>query len=176
VSPLPSDPGPGGVSCLCFRAGLWWVKFPSSTQRLPPLLGALRAPPGLRLLPRTPPSGVRIGRCPLPCPSCRCRSIPSGALGPRPCRCSGTWPTRQCRLAGLASRGPPSSRGRFGSLALPFAWATRPCVGRARTSRRVPPAGLRCAVSPSPRLRLLKHVLRPACGWGVSGSASPCVA
>jgi hypothetical protein len=36
--------------------------------------------------------------------------------------------------------------------ALPFAGATRPCVGRARTSRRVPPAGLRCAVSPSPRL------------------------
>jgi hypothetical protein len=27
-------------------------------------------------------------------------------------------------------------------IALPFAGATRPCVGRARTSRRVPPAGL----------------------------------
>jgi hypothetical protein len=30
----------------------------------------------------------------------------------------------------------------FGSLALPFAGATRPCVGRARSSRSVPPAGL----------------------------------
>jgi hypothetical protein len=68
------------------------------------------------------------------------------------------------------------SRGRFGSLALPFAGATRPCVGRARTSRRVPPAGLRCTVSPSPRLRLFRPVSRPVCGFGVSGSASLCVA
>jgi hypothetical protein len=41
-------------------------------------------PPGLRPLPGTPPSGVRIGRCPPPFPSCRCRSNPSGAFGPRP--------------------------------------------------------------------------------------------
>jgi hypothetical protein len=68
------------------------------------------------------------------------------------------------------------SRGRFGSLALPFAVATRPCVGRARTSRRVPPAGLRCAGSPSPRLRLFRPVSCPVCGFGVSGSASLCVA
>jgi hypothetical protein len=60
--------------------------------------------------------------------------------------------------------------------ALPFAGATRPCVGRARTSRRVPPAGLRCAVSPGPRLRLFRPVSRPVCGFGVSGSASLCVA
>jgi hypothetical protein len=33
-------------------------------------------------------------------------------------------------LAGLASLGPPSSQGRSGSLALSFAGATRPCVGR----------------------------------------------
>jgi hypothetical protein len=32
----------------------------------------------------TPPSGMRIGRCPLPCPSGRSRSSPSSALGPRP--------------------------------------------------------------------------------------------
>jgi hypothetical protein len=83
---------------------------------------------------------------------------------------------RPCRLAGLASLGPPSSWGRFGSLALPFAGATRPCVGRARTSRRVPPARLRCAVSPSPRLRLFRPVSRPVCGFEVSGSASLCVA
>jgi hypothetical protein len=25
VPPLSSDPGPGGMSCSCFRAGLWWV-------------------------------------------------------------------------------------------------------------------------------------------------------
>jgi hypothetical protein len=77
---------------------------------------------------------------------------------------------------GLASLGPPSSRGRLGSLALPFAGATRPCVARARTSRRVPPAGLRCAVSPSPRLQLFRPVSRPVRGFGVSGSASLCVA
>jgi hypothetical protein len=45
-------------------------------------------------------------------------------------------------------------------------------VGRARTSRRVPPAGLRCAVSPGSRLRLLRPVSRPVCGFAVSGSAS----
>jgi hypothetical protein len=33
------------------------------------------------------------------------------------------------------------------------------------TSRRVPPAGLRCAVSPSPRLRLFRPVSRPVCGF-----------
>jgi hypothetical protein len=41
---------------------------------------------------------------------------------------------------------------------------------------RVPPAGLRCAVSPSPRLRLFRPVSCPVCGFGVSGSASLCVA
>jgi hypothetical protein len=40
--------------------------------------------------------------------------------------------TERCRLAGLVSLRPPSSRGRSGSSALPFARATRPCVGRAR--------------------------------------------
>jgi hypothetical protein len=70
------------------------------------------------------------------------------------------------RLAGLASRGPPSSRGCFGSLALPFAGATRPCAGRARTSRRVRLAGLQCAISPGPRLRLFRSVSRPVCGLG----------
>jgi hypothetical protein len=47
---------------------------------------------------------------------------------------------------------------------------------RARTSRRVPPAGLRCAASPSPRLRLFRLVSCPVCGFGASGSASLCVA
>jgi hypothetical protein len=42
------------------------VTFPSSTRQLPPLLWALRVPPGLRPPPGTPPSGVRIGRCPPP--------------------------------------------------------------------------------------------------------------
>jgi hypothetical protein len=77
VSPLPSDPGSGGMSCSCSRASFWWVSFPSSTWRLPPLLWALHAPPGLRPLPGTPPSSVRIGRCPPPCPLCRSRSSPS---------------------------------------------------------------------------------------------------
>jgi hypothetical protein len=58
------------------------------------------------------------------------------------------------------------SRGRSGSLALPFAGATRPCVGRARTSRRVPLAGPRCAVSPDPRRGLFRPVSRPVCGFG----------
>jgi hypothetical protein len=49
-------------------------------------------------------------------------------------------------------------------------------VGRARTSRRVPLAGLRCAVSPGPRPKLFRPVSRPMCGFGVSGSASLCVA
>jgi hypothetical protein len=70
----------------------------------------------------------------------------------------------------------PSSRGRSGSLALPFAWATRPCVGRARTSRRIPLAGPRCAVSPGPQLTLFRPVSRPVCGFGVFGSALLCVA
>jgi hypothetical protein len=65
--------------------------------------------------------------------------------------------------------------GRSGSLALPLAGATHPYVGRARTSRRVPLAGLRCAVSPGPRLRLFRPVPRPVCGFGVFGSASLCV-
>jgi hypothetical protein len=51
------------------------VKFPSSTQRLCPLQGALRAPPGLRLLPGMPRSGARIVRCPPPCPSRPCQSL-----------------------------------------------------------------------------------------------------
>jgi hypothetical protein len=58
------------------------VKFPSSTRRLRPLLGALRASPGLRPLPNTPLSSARIGRSPPPCPSCQCRLSSSGALGP----------------------------------------------------------------------------------------------
>jgi hypothetical protein len=62
---------------------------------------------------------------------------------------------------------PMYSRGRFGSLALPFAGATRPCAGRACTSRRVPLAGLRCAVSPGLRPRLFGPVSRPVCGFGV---------
>jgi hypothetical protein len=48
--------------------------------------------------------------------------------------------------------------------------------GATNTSRRVPPAGLRCAVSPSPRLRLFRPVSRPVRGFGVSSSASLCVA
>jgi hypothetical protein len=55
------DPGPGGMSCSCSRAGSWWVTFPSSTRRLRPSLWALPAPLGLRPLPGTPPSGARIG-------------------------------------------------------------------------------------------------------------------
>jgi hypothetical protein len=43
-------------------------------------------------------------------------------------------------------------------------------------SRCVPLAGLQCAVSPGPRLRLFRPVSRPVCGFGVSGSASLCVA
>jgi hypothetical protein len=42
----------------------------------------------------------------------------------------------------------------------------RPCAGQARTSRRVPLAGLRCAVSPGPRLRLFRPVSRPCVGLG----------
>jgi hypothetical protein len=41
---------------------------------------------------------------------------------------------------------------------------------------RVPLAGPRCAVSPSPRLRFFRLVSRPVCGFGVFGSASLCVA
>jgi hypothetical protein len=48
-----------------------YLMHSSSTWRLRPLLGALRAPPGLQPLPGTPPSGARISRCRLPCPSCR---------------------------------------------------------------------------------------------------------
>jgi hypothetical protein len=76
------------------------------------------------------------------------------------------------RLAGLASLGPPSSQGRPGSSALPFAGATRPCVGRARTSRRVPLAGLRCAVSPGPRLGLFAPGF--VSGWRAFSSVSLC--
>jgi hypothetical protein len=54
VFPFPSDPGPVGTSCLSSHAGLWWVTFPPFTRRLHLLLGALRAPPGLRPLPGTP--------------------------------------------------------------------------------------------------------------------------
>jgi hypothetical protein len=42
--------------------------------------------------------------------------------------------------------------------------------------RHVPLAGLRCAVSPGPRLRLFRPVSRLVCGFGVFGSASLCVA
>jgi hypothetical protein len=41
-------------------------------------------------------------------------------------------------------------RGCSGSLALPFAGATHPCTGRARTSRRQSLPGPRCAVLPGP--------------------------
>jgi hypothetical protein len=75
-SPLPSDPGPGRMSCSCSRAGLWWVTFSSSTRRLHPLSWGS--------LPGTPPSGACIGRCQPPCPSCQCRPSPLGALGSRP--------------------------------------------------------------------------------------------
>jgi hypothetical protein len=73
---------------------------------------------------------------------------------------------------------PLSGRLRLGGApgALSFAGATRPCVSRACTSRRVPLAGLRCAISPGPRLTLFRPVSRPVCGFGVSGSASLCVA
>jgi hypothetical protein len=54
------------------------------------------------------------------------------------------------------------------------AGATRPCVGRARTSRRVPLAGPRCAVSPGPRLKLFRPVSHTVRGFGVCGSASLC--
>jgi hypothetical protein len=37
VSLLPSDQGPGGMSCSCSRAGLWWVTFPSSTLPFVPM-------------------------------------------------------------------------------------------------------------------------------------------
>jgi hypothetical protein len=76
----------------------------------------------------------------------------------------GTRLTRRCSLADLASLGPPSSRGSSGSSSLPLAGATRPCVGRARTSRCEPQAGPRCAVSPSPRQRWLRPVKCLVCG------------
>jgi hypothetical protein len=77
--------------------------------------------------------------------------------------------------------GPGLSRAAFISgalweLSVALCRATRPCVVRARKSRRVPLARPRCAVSPGPRLRLFGPVLRPVCGFGVFGSASLCVA
>jgi hypothetical protein len=74
-------------------------------------------------------------------------------------------------LAGLASLGPPPSRGRSGSSALSFAGAKRPCAGHACGSRREPLAGPQCAVLSGPRLRWLRPVLRPICGFWVFGSA-----
>jgi hypothetical protein len=56
------------------------------------------------------------------------------------------------------------------SSALPFAGATRPCVGRARTSRRGPLAGPRCAGLPGPRSMWFQPVLLPVCGFWVLGS------
>jgi hypothetical protein len=81
----------------------------------------------------------------------------------------------QCRLAGLAFLGPPSSRGRSGSIALPFAGATRPCVGRARASRRVLLARPRLA---RPSAEVVQACLAPRVWvWGVwFGFALRCVA
>jgi hypothetical protein len=46
--PPPSDLGPRGMSCSCFRAGLGWVAFSSPPPRLPPSLGGVQAVgPGL---------------------------------------------------------------------------------------------------------------------------------
>jgi hypothetical protein len=67
-------------------------------------------------------------------------------------------------LAGLAFLGPPSSPGRSGSLALPFAGATR-------AAGRTPMRGLARL-----RLRVFRPVSRPVCGSGVFGLASLCVA
>jgi hypothetical protein len=58
--------------------------------------------------------------------------------------------------AGLASLGPLSSWGHFGSLVLPCSGPTRPCVGKARTSRRKPLAAPRCEA-------LRPHRFGPAC-------------
>jgi hypothetical protein len=174
---VPPHHGPGaqGDVMFMFPRRLVVGDFSSSTRRLPPLLGRCAYP---RVCGRCPDASKRRANRQV---SFALPFVPMSVesfepLGPQLCRCLGTWPTRQCRLAGLGSLGSPSSRGRTGSLALPFAGATRPCVVRARTSRRVPLAGPRCAFSPGPRLRLFRPVPRPVFEFGVVGSASLCVA
>jgi hypothetical protein len=68
--PPPLRSGAWGHVMFVFPRRLGWLAFPSSTRWLLSMLRALRTPPGLRLLPGTPPSSVRIGRCPPPCRSC----------------------------------------------------------------------------------------------------------
>jgi hypothetical protein len=104
--------------------------------------------------------GVGACSCP-PCGACLCGA---GFLWGR---CFGTWLTKRCRLSGLASLGLPSSPGRYGSSVLPFAGATRPCVGRARTSRCGPQAGPQCAGLPGPRPRWFRPVMSPVYGFWV---------
>jgi hypothetical protein len=100
------------------------------------------------------PSLVRIGRYPPPCPSCRLSVESFGLLGVPALTLLGDLADQAVQAGGHGlSQAAKNSRGRSGSLALPCAGATRPCVGRARASRREPPAGPRCAVLPSPRLR-----------------------
>jgi hypothetical protein len=64
---------------------------------------------------------------------------PSGTLGPRPCRCSETWLTGRAGGPGLSRAAFIS--GRFGSLAMPCAEVTHPCVGQGRMLQSEPLAG-----------------------------------
>jgi hypothetical protein len=68
--------------------------------------------------------------------------------------------------------GPGLSRAAFISgalreLSIAFCRGNASLFGRARTLRRVPLAGLRCAVLPGPRLRLFRPFSRPCVGWVV---------
>jgi hypothetical protein len=81
---------------------------------------------------------------------------PEDFLGIHICRDRGRAGWRAWPLAGCLHLG-----------GAPGTWrCQRPCVRRARASRRVPLAELQCAVSLGPRLRLFRPVSRPVCGLG----------
>jgi hypothetical protein len=121
--------------------------------------------------------------------------VQSFGLVPRPFRCSGSWLTRRCRLAGLVCPALRSSWGLFGS-ALPLDAATCPCISRGCTLPRRPLIGSFCMGSPSRKQpRLLSAAMggcvflspcgaclcgaglvlpRFGCGLGFPGLASLC--
>jgi hypothetical protein len=160
--PPPLAPGPGGTSYSSACAGSWWVTFPLSARRLRPLRGALRAPLGLRSAARDASiqRSYRRGPSALPC-------VPMSVKSFR-------------RLGAVQAGGPGLFQAAFILGALPelvaLAGATRPWVGRARTSRREPLTGPRCVVLPGPWQRWLSSVLRPVCLFWVFSSASLSVA
>jgi hypothetical protein len=124
----------------------------------------------------TPPSGERIGRCHPPCSTFRSRSSPR--LGAPALTLLGNLADQAVNMhqAEHADR-PGLSRAAFiagalWELSVARCRATRPCVTRARTSRRGPLAVPQFAVLPSPLPRWLRPVLRLVCGFGVFGSTS----